>query len=394
VPGHFPRDAFALARFDGLPLYEHPDPRRGDQPDWGTHVFDFGRLEVRNFLVANALYWLEEFHIDGLRVDAVASMLYLDYSRPEGQWLPNVHGGRENLDAVRFLQELNGTVYKHYGGVLMIAEESTAWAGVTRSTRVGGLGFGFKWNMGWMHDTLRYLGHDPVHRSYHHNELTFSLMYAWSENFVLPLSHDEVVHGKGSLWTRMPGDDWNKAAALRALLAYMWAHPGKQLLFMGGEFGQVREWSEGRSLDWELLDDPQHAGIRRLVADLNSVYRARPALYAADTRPEGFSWIDANDSANNVASFLRMAPEQPGAELACVANFSGVPHRDYRVGLPRASRWREILNTDAETYGGSGVGNLGTVNAESRPWHGRPASALLQLPPQGVIWLVAEDLVD
>ncbi|HEV8558685.1 MAG TPA: alpha amylase C-terminal domain-containing protein, partial [Actinophytocola sp.] len=265
------------------------------------------------------------------------------------------------------------------------------WPGVTRTTRVGGLGFGFKWNMGWMHDTLRYASHDPVHRSYHHNELTFSLMYAWSENFVLPLSHDEVVHGKGSLWQRMPGDDWNKAAGLRALLAYLWAHPGKQLLFMGGELGQVREWSENRSLDWDLLDDPQHAGIRRLVTDLNSAYRAHPALYAADTRPEGFSWIDANDSANNVASFLRLAPELPGTVLACVANLAGVPHHNYRVGLPHAGRWREILNTDAAAYGGSGIGNLGTVTAEDHPWHGRPASALLQLPPQGVIWLVPED---
>jgi 1,4-alpha-glucan branching enzyme len=390
VPAHFPKDEWALARFDGTPLYEHADPRRGEHPDWGTLVFDFGRNEVRNFLVANALYWIDQFHIDGLRVDAVASMLYLDYSRQEGQWLPNPHGGRENLDAVQFLQELNATVYKHHGGVVMIAEESTSWPGVTRPTRVGGLGFGFKWNMGWMHDTLRYLSHDPVHRSYHHNELTFSLMYAWSENFTLPLSHDEVVHGKGSLWARMPGDDWNKAAGLRSLLAYMWAHPGKQLLFMGGEFGQVSEWSEGRSLDWELLADPLHDGVRRLVADLNAAYRAHPALYAADTRPEGFSWIDANDSGNNVASFLRFAPEQPAGELACVANFSGLPRHDYRVGLTAAGRWRELLNTDAEVYGGSGVGNLGAVEAEQRPWHGRPASALLQLPPQGVVWLVRE----
>jgi len=391
VPAHFPKDEWALARFDGTPLYEHEDPRRGEHPDWGTLVFDFGRNEVRNFLVANALYWIDEFHVDGLRVDAVASMLYLDYSREPGEWLPNVHGGRENLDAVRFLQELNGTVYKHHGGAVMIAEESTAWPGVTRSTRVGGLGFGFKWNMGWMHDTLRYAGHDPVHRSFHHNELTFSLMYAWSENFVLPLSHDEVVHGKGSLWARMPGDDWNKAAGLRTLLAYMWAHPGKQLLFMGGEFGQTREWSESRSLDWELLEQPRHDGIRRLVADLNAAYRANPALYAADNRPEGFSWIDANDSGNNVASFLRLAPELPGAALACVANFAGLPHWNYRVGLPSAGRWREILNTDAEIYGGSGVGNLGAVNAQAHPWHGRPASALLQLPPQGVVWLVPDD---
>jgi 1,4-alpha-glucan branching enzyme len=390
VPAHFPRDEWALARFDGTPLYEHADPRRGEQPDWGTFVFDFGRTEVRNFLVANALYWLDEFHVDGLRVDAVASMLYLDYSRKEGEWLPNVHGGRENLDAVRFLQELNATVYKHHPGTLMIAEESTAWPGVTRPTHLGGLGFGFKWNMGWMHDTLSYIGHDPVHRSYHHNELTFSLMYAWSENFILPLSHDEVVHGKGSLWTRMPGDDWNKAAGLRALLAFMWAHPGKQLLFMGGEFGQVWEWSESRSVDWHLLEEPLHEGIRRLVADLNHQYKAHPPLYVADNRPEGFHWIDANDSANNVASFLRLDPVDPSAAVACVANFAGHPQQNYRVGLPKAGRWREVVNTDAENYGGSGWGNLGAVEAEEQPWHGQPASALLQLPPQGVLWLAPE----
>jgi 1,4-alpha-glucan branching enzyme len=388
VPAHFPRDNWALARFDGTPLYEHADPRRGEQPDWGTYVFDFGRSEVRNFLVANALYWLEEFHVDGLRVDAVASMLYLDYSRAEGQWLPNVHGGRENLDAVSFLQELNATVYKHHPGALMIAEESTSWPGVTRPTHIGGLGFGFKWNMGWMHDTLRYISHDPIHRSYHHNEMTFSLMYAWSENFVLPFSHDEVVHGKGSLWTKMPGDDWNKAAGLRALLAYMWAHPGKQLLFMGCEFGQVTEWSEAVSLDWPLAGEPLHAGLRSLVADLNKAYRAHPALYTADTTPDGFSWIDANDSGGNVLSFARIGAD--GEQLVCVANFSGGAHHDYRVGLPRAGRWTELVNTDAENYGGSGVGNLGSVTAEAKKWHGRPASAVLQLPPSGVLWLTPE----
>ena len=390
VPAHFPKDSWALAQFDGTPLYEHADPRRGEHPDWGTLVFDFGRTEVRNFLVANALYWIEEFHIDGLRVDAVASMLYLDYSRKEGEWLPNVHGGRENLDAVRFLQELNATVYKHHPGAIMVAEESTAWPGVTRPTHLGGLGFGFKWNMGWMHDTLSYIGHDPVHRSYHHNELTFSLMYAWSENFVLPLSHDEVVHGKGSLWTRMPGDDWNKAAGLRSLLAFMWAHPGKQLLFMGGEFGQPQEWSESHSLDWDLLETPLHAGIQRLVGDLNRQYRAHPALFVADTSPAGFAWIDANDSANNVASFLRHDPDVPGNVVACVANFAGHPHRDYRLGLPFGGRWREILNTDAQVYGGSGWGNMGGVDATPQAWHGQPVSALLQLPPQGVLWLAPE----
>ncbi|MFC6094685.1 1,4-alpha-glucan branching protein GlgB [Saccharothrix lopnurensis] len=389
VPAHFPKDSWALARFDGTPLYEHADPRRGEQPDWGTYVFDFGRNEVRNFLVANALYWIEEFHIDGLRVDAVASMLYLDYSRPEGEWLPNQYGGRENLDAVRFLQELNATVYKRHPGVVMVAEESTAWPGVTRPTHLGGLGFGFKWNMGWMHDTLHYLSRESVHRSFHHNEITFSLVYAWSENFVLPLSHDEVVHGKGSLWERMPGDDWNKAASLRSLLAYMWAHPGKQLLFMGGEFGQRGEWSESRSLDWHLLDDPLHRGVKSLVADLNGVYRNSPALYSADDRPEGFSWIDANDSGGNVLSFLRIGED--GSLLACVANFAGMPHHDYRVGLPLPGRWREVLNTDSEGYGGSGVGNMGSVEAAEEPWHGRPASAVLQLPPSAVLWLVPEE---
>ena len=389
VPAHFPRDSWALAKFDGTALYEHADPRRGEQPDWGTLVFDFGRNEVRNFLVANALYWIEEFHLDGLRVDAVASMLYLDYSRKEGQWLPNQYGGRENLDAVRFMQELNATVYRRHPGVMMIAEESTAWPGVTRPTHLGGLGFGFKWNMGWMHDTLHYLGREPIHRSFHHNEITFSLVYAWSENFVLPLSHDEVVHGKGSLWQRMPGDDWNKAAGLRSLLAFMWAHPGKQLLFMGGEFGQPQEWSESESLDWHLLDTPLHGGVRMLMSDLNRVYRGSPALYSADNKPEGFSWIDANDSGGNVLSFLRIGED--GSLLACVANFSGQPHHDYRVGLPSVGRWREVVNTDSEVYGGSGVGNLGVVEVEAHPWHGRPASAVLQLPPAGVLWLAPEN---
>lgn len=385
VPAHFPRDEWALANFDGAPCYEHPDPRRGSQPDWGTLVFNFGRSEVRNFLVANALYWVEEFHVDGLRVDAVASMLYLDYSRNESEWLPNVHGGRENLDAVAFLQEVNATVGKRHPGVVMVAEESTAWPGVTRPTHLGGLGFDFKWNLGWMHDTLGYLGHDPVHRTYHHNNLTFSLVYAFSERYVLPLSHDEVVHGKGSLWGRMPGDDWNKAANLRALLAYMWAHPGKQLLFMGGEFGQPGEWAEGRSLEWGLLHHPLHGGLMRMVGDLNAAYRAHPALYTQDADALGFEWIDANDAAGNVASFLRYGTD--GSVLVCVANFSGGPHEGYRVGLPHTGRWREVLNTDSELYGGSGVGNLGEVVAGTEPSHGRPASAVLRLPPAGVIWL-------
>ncbi|MFG1792973.1 1,4-alpha-glucan branching protein GlgB [Nocardia sp. NPDC049149] len=385
VPAHFPRDEWALARFDGTPLYEHADPRRGEQLDWGTYVFDFGRHEVRNFLVANARYWIEEFHIDGLRVDAVASMLYLDYSRPEGGWEPNVHGGRENLEAVDFLQDLNDTVHRHHPGVLTIAEESTSWPGVTGGTDVGGLGFTMKWNMGWMHDTLGFLARDPIHRSWHHNEITFSLVYAWSENFVLPISHDEVVHGKGTLWTRMPGDDFAKAAGVRALLAYMWAHPGKQLLFMGQEFGQFREWSHDRGLDWAELENPLHQGITTVVRDLNTVYRDRPAFWTQDTTPGGYSWIEANDQANNVLAFLRYGSD--GSVVACVFNFSGSVHGEYRVGLPFAGQWTEILNTDAAEYGGSGIGNMGAVKATDESWHGRPASAAIALAPNSAVWL-------
>ncbi|HJQ02417.1 MAG TPA: 1,4-alpha-glucan branching protein GlgB [Jatrophihabitans sp.] len=385
VPAHFPKDAFALARFDGTPLYEHADPRRGEQPDWGTYVFDFGRREVRNFLVANALYWFEEYHIDGLRVDAVASMLYLDYSRKAGEWLPNRHGGRENLEAVAFLQEMNATVYKRVPGAITIAEESTSWPGVTRPTHLGGLGFGFKWNMGWMHDTLGYIRHDPVHRQYHHHEMTFSMVYAYSENFVLPFSHDEVVHGKGSMLHKVPGDRWRQMATLRALYAYMWAHPGKQLLFQGCEFGQGAEWSEGRSLDWWLLDAADHAGLRQTVVDLNHHYRQSRALWSQDTRPQGFNWIDANDAAGNVLSFLRRGDD--GSVVACVANFSALPHEHYRLGLPLAGRWEEIINTDAELYGGSGVGNLGMVTATDTSWHGQPSSATVRVPPLGTIWL-------
>ncbi|MFD4470167.1 1,4-alpha-glucan branching protein GlgB [Rhodococcus sp. NPDC058505] len=392
VPAHFPKDEWALARFDGEPLYEHADPQRGEQLDWGTYVFDFGRAEVRNFLVANALYWIDEFHVDGLRVDAVASMLYLDYSRPPGGWTPNIHGGRENLEAVAFLQEMNATVHKHHPGVVTVAEESTAWPGVTRTTTVGGLGFSMKWNMGWMHDTLGYLGRDPVHRSFHHHEVTFSLMYAWSEHYLLPVSHDEVVHGKGTLWSRMPGDDRTRAAGLRALLAYMWAHPGKQLLFMGQEFGQRTEWSEERGLDWRQLDDPHtgalQRGVRTLVGDLNAVYRAHPALWTLDTSPGGYSWIDANDTENNVLSFLRYGTD--GSIVACLFNFSGSPHQHYRVGLPEPGRWREILNTDAAAYHGTGLGNFGEVTATGTPWHGRPASAEVTLPGNAAIWLHRE----
>ena len=389
VPAHFPKDAFALARFDGQALYEHPDPRRGDHPDWGTHVFDFGRPQVRNFLVANALYWLEEFHIDGLRVDAVASMLYLDYSREDGEWVPNIYGGREDLEAVQLLQETNATVYRRVPGTVMIAEESTSWPGVTRPTHLGGLGFGLKWNMGWMHDSLDYMANEPIHRQYHHHQMTFSMMYAWSENFVLPISHDEVVHGKGSLLRKMPGDRWQQLANLRAYLAYTWSHPGKQLVFMGSEFAQEGEWADGRSLDWWLMDQPAHYGIHALVKDLNNVYRSHPAMWELDHVPEGFRWIDANDAAGNTFSFLRFGSAGPDGErptLASIINFSGVPHNDYRLGLPQVGRWNEILNTDAEGYGGSGVGNLGSVQAEAVPWHGQPYSALLTLPPLGAVW--------
>jgi 1,4-alpha-glucan branching enzyme len=394
VPAHFPRDSWALARFDGTPLYEHPDPQRGEHPDWGTLIFDFGRHEVRNFLVANAIYWLEEFHADGLRVDAVASMLYLDYSRKDGQWSPNSLGGRENLDAVSFLREVTATCYKRVPGTAMIAEESTAWPGVSRPVHLGGLGFGFKWNMGWMHDTLAYFKRDPVHRSYHHDEITFSMIYAFSEHYVLPLSHDEVVHGKGSLLRKMAGDEWRQFAGLRSLFAYMWAHPGKQLLFMGGEFGQGDEWSEQVGLQWHLLQYPSHAGVQQLVRDLNSVYLANPALWQQDSDPAGFEWIDANDRAGNVLSFLRRGTGDSdgagGSALACICNFSAAPHYDYRIGLPAAGAWTEVINTDADTYGGSGVGNFGTVTATSAPYHGLPASASITIPPLAVLWLAPE----
>ncbi|BFU44121.1 1,4-alpha-glucan branching protein GlgB [Krasilnikovia sp. MM14-A1004] len=385
VPAHFPKDEWALARFDGTPLYEHGDWRRGEHPDWGTYVFDFGRTEVRNFLVANALYWCEEFHADGLRVDAVASMLYLDYSRKDGEWTPNQYGGRENLDAISFLQEMNATVYKRNPGVVTIAEESTAWPGVTRPTHLGGLGFGFKWNMGWMNDTLTYMEKEPIYRQWHHHQMTFATVYAWSENYILPISHDEVVHGKGSLTGKMPGDLWQKLANTRALMAFMWAFTGKQLVFMGAEMGDEREWNEARGLDWDLLQDPGRGGIRRLVQDLNRVYRDTPALWSQDTQPSGFRWISAEDSQHNVFSFLRFAPG--GETLACVVNFAAVPHEGYRIGLPRPGVWREVINTDSELYGGSGVGNLGQVTAEPQPWHALDFSVSLRVPPLGAVWL-------
>jgi 1,4-alpha-glucan branching enzyme len=392
VPAHFPKDAWALAKFDGTALYEPADPRRGEHPDWGTLVFDVGRREVRNFLVANALYWLEEYHIDGLRVDAVASMLYLDYSRKDGEWLPNQFGGRENLDAVTFLQEVNATVYREHPGVMTIAEESTAWPGVTRPTHLGGLGFGFKWNMGWMNDTLRYIARDPLFRSYHHNEMTFALVYAWSENYLLPLSHDEVVHGKSALLKKIPGDRWKQLATLRALYGYMWAHPGKQLLFMGCELAQENEWSEEHGLPWGVLDDPAHAGVQRCVRDLNLVYRATPAIWSQDTEPDGFQWIDANDAVGNTFSFLRWGSD--GSALACISNFSGSPHEDYRIGLPFAGPWIEVLNTDDEVYGGSHVRSYEVTSDDGYRWHGQPHSAAVRIPPLGTVWLVpAEQLV-
>jgi 1,4-alpha-glucan branching enzyme len=389
VPAHFPRDGWALARFDGTPLYEHADPRRGEHPDWGTYVFNYGRNEVRNFLVANAHYWAEEFHVDGLRVDAVASMLYLDYSRQPGAWLPNIYGGKENLEAIALLREVNASTHERQPGVITIAEESTTWPGVTRSIASGGLGFDFKWNMGWMHDTLDYLHKDPVFRRYAHHQMTFGLMYAWSERFVLPLSHDEVVHLKGSLLGKMSGDPWRRFANLRALFGWMWAHPGKKLLFMGGELGDEHEWAHDSALDWALLEDPAHAGVHRLIADLGSLYAATPALWELDESPNGFQWIDAGNADQNVLSFIRRDDHgAPG--IACIANFSPVVRYDFKVGLPLAGRWGEILNTDSEHYGGSGVGNMGAVEAVAEPWHVFKHSARLTLPPLAVVWLAPQ----
>ena len=377
VPAHFPKDEWALAKFDGTALYEHADPRLGEHPDWGTLIFNFGRNEVRNFLVASALYWLTEFHIDGLRVDAVASMLYLDYSREEGQWLPNKNGGRENLEAVQLLQEATSTAYKTHPGIMMIAEESTAWSGVTSATSGGGLGFGFKWNMGWMHDTLQYLQHEPIHRVFHHNELTFSILYAWSENFMLPLSHDEVVHGKGQLVNKFPGDRWQKVATLRALYGFMWAHPGKKLLFMGSEFAQNDEWSESAGLQWHLTEFAEHQGVQHVISDLNSIYKQTAALWERDTNPEGFSWLVNNDGAANVVAFTRW--DDHATPLVSVTNFSPVPHESYQLPFPSAGTWTEVLNTDDPAYGGSGVHNDHVVVSQSQ-------MASVRIPPLATVW--------
>jgi 1,4-alpha-glucan branching enzyme len=384
VPAHFPKDDWALARFDGTALYEHEDPRQGEHQDWGTLIFNFGRNEVSNFLIANALSWCDRYHVDGLRVDAVASMLYLDYSRKEGQWIPNQHGGRENLEAVEFLRRFNHHVGVEFPGVVTVAEESTSWPMVSRPPWIGGLGFTLKWNMGWMHDTLGYFGRDPIHRRYHQNDLTFAMLYQGHENFVLPLSHDEVVHGKGSLRRRMPGDDWQAFANLRTLLGYQWFFPGKKLIFMGGELGQVTEWDVNGEVDWGLLQQgPFHAGIQRWVSDLNHAYRSEPALWRGDYEADGFQWIDNGDHANSVLSFIRSDRESGGCVLV-VLNLTPTLHRNYRVGLPRPGRWVELLNSDATLYGGGNQGNAGVVVAAPVSCHGQPQSAEFVLPPLSV----------
>lgn len=386
VPAHFPKDEFSLGRFDGAPVYEHPDWRRGEQTDWGTYVFDFGRPEVRNFLVANALYWAEEFHVDGLRVDAVASMLYLDYSRKDGEWEPNQFGGREHLEAVQFLQEMNATVHRQHPGIVTIAEESTSWPGVTARTDMNGLGFTMKWNMGWMHDTLEYFSKDPAYRQYHHGEITFSMVYAYSEKYVLPISHDEVVHGKGTLWTRMPGDAWNKAAGVRTLLAYMWAHPGKQLLFMGQDFAQVREWSEARSLDWsdtEGWEGEYHQGVMEQIRAMNAIYKDTPALYTQDSEPSGFGWAKADDAGNNILAFHRYGDD--GSKLLCVLNLGGTSQPEYTLGMPEGGRWELVLNTDAGCFAGANNG-LGDIESVSYPWDGYEFSAQFHIPAMSAQW--------
>ncbi|HZX30050.1 MAG TPA: 1,4-alpha-glucan branching protein GlgB, partial [Rhodocyclaceae bacterium] len=383
VPGHFPQDDWALARFDGTALYEHEDPRLGLHADWGTHIFNYGRHEVRSFLLSSAHYWLSEFHFDGLRVDAVASMLYLDYSRQAGEWLPNKYGGRENLDAIDFLKELNAMVHGEFPGALTVAEESTAWPQVSRPTWLGGLGFSMKWNMGWMNDSLRYFHRDPIHRRWHHDELTFGQMYAYSENFVLPLSHDEVVHGKGSLIGKMPGDDWQRFANLRLLLAWQTCTPGKKLLFMGGEFGQWREWAENRELDWPLVASERHLGLQSLSRDLNILYRDCPALHQQDFEASGFEWIDCHDSEHSILSWLRWGRD--GSFVVVAMNFTPEPQHGYRLGVPRAGHYREVVNTDSAHYGGANLGNHGGVDAFEGPWMGRPASLELVLPPLAAV---------
>jgi 1,4-alpha-glucan branching enzyme len=386
VPAHFPKDEWGLARFDGTPLYEDPDPRKGAHPDWGTLIFDYGRKQVRNFLISNALYWIEQFHIDGFRVDAVASMLYLDYSRKKGEWAPNKLGGRENLEAVQFLEELNATLDATHPDVLMIAEESTAWPGVTKPVRLGGLGFDFKWNLGWMHDTLSHFSKDPLRRRVDNDELTFTLMYAWSERYILPLSHDEVVHGKSSLLGRMPGDKHQRLATLKCLLSYMWAYAGKKLLFMGGELGQEREWDHDSSIDWSLLDDPGHAGVARFVADLNRAYRHSPELWERDASPEGLRWTAEDDAHNNVLSFFRTGARSHES-LVCIINLAPVLRRDFRIAMPRTGSFVEVLNTDGEAYGGSDVRNPGTIVATGEPAQGLGQSAVVTLPPLAGVWL-------
>jgi 1,4-alpha-glucan branching enzyme len=390
VPGHFPTDAHGLARFDGTALYEHADPRQGFQRDWNTYVYNFGRREVANFLMSNARYWVDLFHVDGLRVDAVASMLYLDYSRPPGEWIPNKFGGRENLEAIDFLKRTNELVFGLDTGATVAAEESTAWPMVSRPTYLGGLGFGFKWNMGWMHDTLRYMSTDPVFRKYQHHDMTFGLLYAYQENFILPLSHDEVVHGKGSLIGKMPGDRWQRFANLRAYYGFMWTHPGKKLLFMGGEFAQEREWNHDRGLDWQLPEDPLHGGVQRTVRDLNHLYRTVPALHQSDFEPEGFQWLVANDSEQSTLAYLRKGRD-PDEFAVILCNFTPVPRDEYRIGVPRPGRYRERFNSDAADYGGSGMGNGGGVTAEEQPSHDQPCSLRLTLPPLSTLIFTWED---
>jgi 1,4-alpha-glucan branching enzyme len=385
VPSHFPDDEHGLIYFDGTHLYEHADTRKAFQPEWKSFIYNYGRNEVRNFLVSNAVFWCDKYHADGLRIDAVASMLYLDYSRKNGEWIPNQFGGRENIEAVDFLKNLNETVYKEFPSSQMIAEESTAWPMVTRPTYLGGLGFGMKWNMGWMHDTLDYFSKDPVFRKYHHGTLTFSLLYAFTENFMLPLSHDEVTHGKLSLFGKMPGDRWQKFASLRLLLGYMWTHPGKKLLFMGGEFGQEREWDHDHSLDWHLLNDPMHAGIQKWVSDINNLYRATPALYKFDFSWEGFEWVDLSDCESSIISFLRKSGSGPEESVLVVCNFTPVPRHNYIVGAPSGGFWREVLNSDAVEYGGSGQGNMGGLTASASPCHGKGYSMSVTIPPLGIV---------